>query len=104
MRTANIDNSFLRQDLPARPGQEVLKRQAKGPLGSHSQTSLHPLGSFREFPGLAPSSCCGAEGSEFPLCSPDDTWGTCGSKGGGIYGGGEISVSKSIRLGYREDS
>ena len=72
MRTANIDNSVLRQDLPARPGQEALEQQTKGPLGSRSQTSLRPLGPFHEFPGLAPL-LLRSEGSEFPLCSPDDT-------------------------------
>ena len=62
-----------------------------------------PLGVLPPVPWAGPPSHGGAEGSGSLLCSVDDTCGTCGGKGGCIYGGGEISVPKSIRLGYKED-
>ena len=80
---ANIDNSLLRQDLLARPRQEALRGLSgvslspewwtKGPLGSHSQTSLRPLGSFREFPGLALPPAVEPRVLGAPPCSLDDT-------------------------------
>ena len=56
-------------------------------------------------PWVGPPSLGGAEGSALLRASPDETCGTCGSKGGCgfAYGGGNNSVSRSIRLGYRED-
>ena len=57
-------------------------------------------------PWVGPPSLGGAEGSVLLPASPNETCGTCGSKGGcgSAYGGGNNSVSRSIRLGYREDS
>ena len=63
-----------------------------------------PLQVLPRVPWAGPPSHGGAEGSGSLLCSTDNTCGTCGGKGGCIYGGGEISASKSIRLGYKEDS
>ena len=57
-----------------------------------------PLRVLPRVPWAGPPSHGGAEGSGSLLGSTDDTCGTCGGKGGCIYGGGEISVSKSIRL------
>ena len=88
------------RDLLALPGQGM-------PEQCRPQTSLCPFKSFHEFLGPAPLPMAEPRvlGPSFWVRpSMDDTCGTCRGKGGCIYGGGEISVSKSIRLGYKEDS
>ena len=90
------------QDLPAPPRQGLPEQWMKEPPGFRPQTSLRPFESFHEFLGPAP----------LPMAEPrvlgplfySDTCSTCRGKGRCIYWEGEISVSKSIRLGYKEDS
>ena len=77
----------------------------EGTSGSSSATLAIPL-VLPRVPWAGPPSLGAAEGSVPLRASPDETCGTCGSKGGcgSAYGGGDNLVSRSIRLGYREDS
>ena len=77
----------------------------EGTSGSSSTTPAIFF-TFPRVPWVGPLSLGGAEGSALLRASPDETCGTCGSRGrcGSAYGGGDNSVSKSIRLGYREES
>ena len=78
----------------------------EGTSGSSSSATLAISLVLPQVPWVGPPFLGGAEGSVLLLASPDETCGTCGSKGGcgSAYGGGDNSVSRSIRLGYREDS
>ena len=78
----------------------------EGTSGSSSSATLATSLVLPRVPWAGPPSLGGAEGSVLLLASPNETCGTCGSKGGcgSTYGGGNNSVSRSIGLGYREDS
>ena len=93
-------------DLLAPPGQGMPKRWMKEPPGFRPQTSLRPLESFRQFLGLAPLPMAEPRvlGPSFVVRTTPAV--PAGTRVAAYVGGGgcEISVSKSIRLGYKEVS
>ena len=91
-------------DLLAPPGQGMPERWMKEPPGFHPQTSLHPFQFFREFLGPAPLPMAEPRvlGPSFVLRTTPAV--PAGARVAAHMGGGEISVSKSISLGYKEDS
>ena len=85
------------------PGPETREQWRRGLWSSSATLAISLV--LPRVPWAGPPSLGGAEGSALLRASPDETCGTCGSKGGcgSTYGGGNNSVSRSIRLGYREE-